>query len=631
MKRVPNVIHRIFPDFFNFQRSKPVVLILSGALAFLFFWQGCKQNEDDPDDGWTEEEEQAYLAVELIQAQCSQVFTDYVATMDTNSAKEQLVEWFESDPSVAWAEISEQGVSVLYQNGMRGGIMIDPLRDTVGDVQMPDTNYLALLKNGLMSIPGKKDVMFFNPALSEFGRQFLYQRTVYFKELPKTKMNLKNVPLNNKASLGELEALASYGIIHYSGHGCAWPSAANISEVYAQTGEEISPEQSLKYWKEIKENKIILLTYAKKNKIYYWVGPEFITARNDFSKDTVLFYGDFCYSFLGGWPAIVNKFAKGVYVAVDWAVDANYSAAWGMHMIMNLCDTMKDVPVTVDEWLNNTPDLAKSYQNENNRTVSIRYAGDGTLTLWKPKIKLEIKSTETNGAPIAVPGNINKEYTFACNIEGGGDIMLMHLIWDFGDGSAPQEAFQNNQMNHSWTAAGTYLLKVEVRDIDTEQLLAETSANVSIDQQSNVYETSGPASNDNYSGNFKYTITTGSGYNFEVTRDESYINGNYIKKTLQIDFQQPTGSPVIFNIKCEALDLSSVFPGIVQITNTEMVQYWGAGVQSSFLGAYTTPYQIELSTSTSGYLALNAWLTTDQGGATGVMPIIYIDFVAQKK
>lgn len=486
MKRLLNIIHRNNYDFLNFLFWRPIILTLAAVLAFLFTWQGCKDKEGDPDDGWTEEEEMAYLVVEALQNQCGQVFTDLVNTMDTSSAKVQLAEWFESDPAVEWAEVTAQGVSVLYLNGVRGGVLIDPLNEYVEGVEYPDTNDLSgRIGYAPKSIPEKKDVLFFNPTMSEFTEAYLYQRRTYITELPRAGMNLKKIDVNAMATLAELETLANYGIIHFSSHAIAWPTEENISEVYAQTGEVVTKQTSSKYWKEIKSNKIIIVTDAANNKSVYSVGPEFITAKNDFSKDTVLFYGEFCYGYLGGWPAIVNKFAKGVYLAADWAVAANFSANWGMDLVYHLCDTTKDNPITVSEWLNNNHEIPTSYIDKENRKVSIRYAGDGTFTLWRPKVKLEIKSTETDGAPITVPGKINTNYTFNCLVTGE-QVQNILFMWDFGDGSAPQQTYQANQISHTWSAQGTFLLKVEAMNINTSETVGIATVTLNIQDAENI-------------------------------------------------------------------------------------------------------------------------------------------------
>lgn len=504
MKHVLHLIHRIFRVIYNFQHIRRVILSLAGALAFLLIWQGCDPGDnknDGPGEDWTEEEKQAYLDVESIQNQCSQVFSDLIAGMDTLTAKEQLVQWFLADPSVAWAASSEQGVSVLYQNGMRGGILIDPLEDQMG-IQLPDTNKVAGTKiQGSAVIPGKKDAILFHPVYSEMNTFFPYLHPVYKMELPKVGMGLKKIALSSSANLSVLENLDEYGFIHFFGHGYAWPSCDNITEVYTQTGEAVTPETSLKYWNYIKDNKIILLTDFTEMKMYYWVGPEFITDVNDFSKDTALVYGEFCFGFLGGWPSIVNRFAKGAYLAADWSVAADYGTGWGMHLIINLCDTSKDVPVSVDEWMKETPDMAKSYVDENNHTVNIRYAGDGTLTLWKPQIRLEIKSMEVNGAPITVAGNKNTAYTFKCLVSGEKVENLL-FIWDFGDGSPPQQTYQTNELSHTWTTEGTFQLKVEVMNINTNETIGIPAVSINIGSSSayiNQYSSAKTAYSVNYS------------------------------------------------------------------------------------------------------------------------------------
>lgn len=609
-----------------------ILLALFFSLISLTFWPGCKSSTDDkPDDGWTEEEEQAYLAIESLQTQCGQVFSDLVTTMDTSSAKAQLVEWFESDPSVAWAVASAQGVSVLYQNGLRGGIIIDPLDEDVEGIELPDTNSLpGRLFSGLKSIPGKKDVMYFNPAPAEFGPIFLSQRSIYLKNLRYTGMVLKKIVLNNKASLLELETLSDYGIIHYSAHGCAWPYEENISEVYAQTGEEVNPQTSLKYWKEIKENKMVMLLYARTNKLYYWVGPEFITDKNDFSQDTVLFYGEFCYGFLGGWPEIVSKFAKGVYMAADWSVAANYSATWGMDLIVFLCDTTRDVPISVNDWMISTPDLVKSYLDADNHTVSIRYIGDGTLTLWKPKIKLEIKSTEVDGAPITVPGKANTEYTFKCHVTGEM-VENLEFIWDFGDGSSPQMTNQYNQISHTWSTEGIFQLKVEVWNFHTDELLGIPAVSVNIESPFsyiNQFSSTKTAYTQNYSLPSTSIISISSPF-FRVIYDtllymEAPPPENFTYKHIVNIMEKPlvAGESRTYQLTVTLGELTTSLPGTPSY-NKVKVNIWDKNGSNYYEFDGLSPMTFNLVTDESHYAAIsvNAAVWTGSGIPVDLFPL----------
>ncbi|MEI6750481.1 MAG: DUF1566 domain-containing protein, partial [Bacteroidota bacterium] len=93
--------------------------------------------------------------------------------------------------------------------------------------------------------------------------------------------------------------------------------------------------------------------------------------------------GGFCFGYLGGWDQIYKKFAQGTYVAADWAVLSVYCCNWAVNLVYNLCDTTYRPPCNPATWILR-PNPPKSYFAQNhNKWVSIKYAGDQTLTLWK--------------------------------------------------------------------------------------------------------------------------------------------------------------------------------------------------------------------------------------------------------
>ena len=589
------------------------LIALFFAFVIVLAWQGCNQDEDDPSGSWTDEDQQSYETLINLQEEGGLNLATYLMTQDTADALASLAQWFLTDPSVEWAEPGSQGVMVQYKNGLRGGILLDGEDTTfTTDKRTPYTDEINQNEKNISSIPNKKEGAFINPHYIEREMQSLLISNVYNAHAHKVLDNLTTYT-DIACKLDVFADLDKYGYIHIYSHGIAWPKKKALVEVYLMTGERPTAQVSEKYGELLKSGDIITVYFNEIDRTVYCISPEFIKHYNDFSKDTVLFYGGFCYSFQGHWPDLYGRFADGAYFGHTWSVRTGRNAEWAKSLFRKMADVAAPTPWTTEKWLTGTPELPKEYFNAvDQKWVRVQYTGNAELALWeKAEVKLNIQSTEADGAPITVNGEIATSYTFKCNVEGE-EIQFLKFTWDFGDGSSPQEVFQSNEVNHSWSNAGTFTLKAEARDIDTDALLAETSGNVKIGQEMNQYVTTGPASNGNYSGNFKYTITTTSGYNFEVTADESDINGSMIRKMMQIDFQAPpAGSSVIFNITCEATDLSSVFPGVVQIINAELVKYWNdSGLQSNMLGAYNESYQFEYSTSTSGYCSLTLWMNT---------------------
>lgn len=231
--------------------------------------------------------------------------------------------------------------------------------------------------------------------------------------------------LNWTGTLDIFSQLSGYGIIHIYSHGAAWPNNKNIQEVYLLTGESASDNTTKKYWNDIKSGNIFLgLTKVSNSETanVYWISEKFIASHNDFSKDTVLFYGGFCYSFLGGWDQLYKKFAKGSYFGFDWSVWTDMNANWAKSLIDSLCDTLRRPPYNPEKWMTG-PNPAKSYyDNDDKKTVHIEYVGDATLTLWKESGKVET-SPIINITPKTATGGGNVKS------DGGFPITSRGVCW----------------------------------------------------------------------------------------------------------------------------------------------------------------------------------------------------------
>jgi hypothetical protein len=368
-------------------------LVLMGLVLFLF--TTCKKTSDDNNTGWTAEDQAYYNSVIALQDKAGENYATWSQTMDSLEAINKLQQFFLSDPSVTSATIGSQGIAVQYSNGMRGGIFLNPQDGSLGD---------TLNKSPLPKIPSSyadekslvnlKKVILLDPHYWERGKYTDDILTVYDKSLPKAGFTLQTVYKNDEASLDRFTQLSGYGIIHIYSHGMAWPAAANIKAVYLLTGERANQNTSKKYWWDIINGNITInlvktSTTTLPTNVYF-INQNFITSHNDFSKDTVLFYGGFCFGYLGGWDQIYKKFAQGTYVAADWAVLSVYCCNWAVNLVYNLCDTTYRPPCNPATWILR-PNPPKSYFAQNHdKWINIKYAGDQTLTLWK------VNEVETN-------------------------------------------------------------------------------------------------------------------------------------------------------------------------------------------------------------------------------------------
>lgn len=313
-------------------------------------------------------------------------------TMDSLDAINQLQQFFADDTAVSWAVIGSQGIAVQYNNGMRGGMFLNP-EDGLGKETMKHGTFTKEGNAALNSqhLVNSKEVAFLSPNYwdNDFGDETLIQH--YGQYLPKVGMDffLFDTILNQEANVNSFTKLSGKGFIYISSHGIAWPSDTDLQEVIVLTGEMANDITSEEYYTDIYLGDIAIFCAQTSDgmggkiwKNIYLVNDEFIKDYNDFSKDTLLFYGAFCFSHLGGWSQLINSFAAGTYFGFDWAVQVGYCNDWADSLIKSMTDTSATQPITTEDWFSNS--IPKSYFSTKwQRNVSIDYVGDANLTLWK--------------------------------------------------------------------------------------------------------------------------------------------------------------------------------------------------------------------------------------------------------
>ena len=160
------------------------------------------------------------------------------------------------------------------------------------------------------------------------------------------------------------------------------------------TGETINV--NMKYWADITNGNILIMRHYTPGKGWasnYWINDKFISGHNDFSKDTVLFYGGFCYSGLGNWTSLRKSFAGGAYVGYSWSVGAPYHRDWAVNLIYTMSDTTCNPLPDIADWMKD-PAEPKFYTYEG-ETVTVNFTGDSTLTLL-PDTSTTIRDIDGN-------------------------------------------------------------------------------------------------------------------------------------------------------------------------------------------------------------------------------------------
>ena len=446
------------------------------ATLILLITPSCKQEQDNPFD---EQAKQDYEAMIALQEEADSLLADFQATMDSVSAVTALAQWYRDQEPVESVVVSSQGLSIRYTSGIWGGILIDPKRYD----ESPSAGLKSSLNlnDHIKNLPTKKTAIFMPACDNEFvnsnDRQYHAWKTSF--------NNLgydfacpggANVHLN---ALADLRSLGS--VLCLDSHGYAWPADDQISEVYFKTGELANLKSTEKYYKDILDKNIIILeNIGDPSSATYYISPGFITRYNDFSKDTILFFGGFCYSDLGSWPSLADACASGTYFGFDWIVRSDKCADWAIDLVNHLADQEAAIPWTTESWMSSSP-IAKQYFDEDlNRTVRISYTGNGALTLWKPENQGNgtIISVSDDGAPVTVPGFTCTDYILKCLPEGQLPQNVSY-DWDFGDGETYYTVNDNLSISHHWALPQAYSVKVTVSDISGGNVIMELSTTVS--------------------------------------------------------------------------------------------------------------------------------------------------------
>lgn len=459
------------------KKMKKSLMHLTSALfvVSLIFFTTCKTDDPKPGGEWSDEDKESYNQVLNVQDWIAQNLNGWFQTMDSLDAINEAYQSFRNSEIVSSATINSQGIAVQYANGIRGGIFLNPMDEGIEKSS-------ELLLNGLdddnsvrlKSVINQRKMILINPHYDE--RKY-YTDQIYpisQSNLNRVGIDLSAIYKNAEATVDRFTELSGYGIIQIYSHGMAYPKDTDIEEVFLLTGETVNNNTSKKYWNELKSGDIPILVIGSHDH-KYWVSKDFITKHNDFSNDTVMFFGGFCYSFLDEWPDLADSFAYGAYLGFDWSVLTYFNANMSVNSIALMSDTSKSQPMDLEAWMND-PELEKSFWHSvDNRKVNILYAGDGDITLWG-KVSVKIIPQSSDGTPVSKAGEAGVAYPFKCEVSSGiGDL---EFIWGIGNGNPPYTL--SNAVNITWNEEGNYMLKVGVKNKNNGNIIGSAKINVTI-------------------------------------------------------------------------------------------------------------------------------------------------------
>ncbi len=376
------------------------------AFALLICCGSCSRDKlvQEDDTGPTGEDLQLMQETLTSQADYFGQLSDLAADQDTAGAYAQIVDLLASDSRVQWATNNVTGINILWANGLRGGLVLQPygVQGMESRDRSPEPGTPRPATAAVAGVSSDKKALFLAPCYSEFE---LWDATI--QELGDTCLTKAGfAPFemykDNECTLEQFRTIASggYGVVRISSHGSPWPSDSEVEDVYLITGEVPTPESQEENWAFLETGMLGVIDYAGEQR--YCITSPWFVLHNDFEESRPFLSNGFCFGGLGYWNTgpVYNAHAGGV-LAWDWAVYAGSETSRIEHFFQAMCDTTRAEPLTASEWM----EVANTYYMEEDRRITMNYVGDGDLTLWS-RLRLERiePGSGSAGTPIAVHG-----------------------------------------------------------------------------------------------------------------------------------------------------------------------------------------------------------------------------------
>lgn len=365
----------------NFVSFALIALVI---LAMLVFW-GCSESTDPvpPENGPTEEQLQQLEDIRHSQLEYYTELENFLAVMDTTTAKDSLVTILVTDAAVEWARVTSQGINIQWEDGFRGTLLLDPMRGSGNGAYGNAVSHNFLRDSAAISSvgPKSKSTLYLAPFYHEFA---------YWDDAVIDSANavLGQAGYDNFEVYKDVECgfgwfnttglLDDYGIIRISSHGTAWPSTVDIQRVYLWTGETANRTTDTQIYDHLKDGLAIMGTY--RGSTYYTIEGGLFAAANNFTDNSPFVSLGFCYSALGNWPAHVVNCGASAVTAYSWAILASIDTDWTVDFFEEMCDTSRATPLTIGEWDSSEDRL---YYDAQGNVVALLYSGDDDMTLWE--------------------------------------------------------------------------------------------------------------------------------------------------------------------------------------------------------------------------------------------------------
>ncbi|MCP3928481.1 MAG: hypothetical protein GY705_05205 [Bacteroidetes bacterium] len=379
-------------------------------LSALLLSSNCEiDNPFDPDDpnDPPDPEEVFKSSIDtsiLVQEDYLGKFSDYLSTMDTVSAKAQLLIEIQNDPYVDMAQASPQGIGIEFKNGRAGFLLLNSYSDKI--IQAPPPIIEIQPRDPVL--PASKCAMFIDTRFTELNKYGDKILEAHQRNLIKTEFGPPGIYYGKEANVDLFANLTGCGVIQIYSHG-VYPFG---DKVYLMTGEQAirgNYATALAYQNDMEASvqNLMLISHKVPKSVaigndtivsVYGVSAEFVNKYNDFTADSTLMIGGFCYSGIGGWPnKMVNAGALG-YLGFDWVLRADLDLDWTNDLLTKLCDTLMAEPYTAGQWFNEKArwhNYPSRFGSDPNNRTDVVYKGSNDLALWF-KEELEILRIEVS-------------------------------------------------------------------------------------------------------------------------------------------------------------------------------------------------------------------------------------------
>jgi hypothetical protein len=315
-------------------------------------------------------------------------YTSLAARIGESAAADSVAKLFLADKeAVKSAVVGTQGIAVLFNNGIHGGLFLKFFDST----QVPPPPAPRVLNapgamqkvaGATANVPSNKKTIFLNPHYAQ--RTALANAIVgtALTGFPKAGFLPFETYLGTAANLDRFASLKDYGVVHLYTHGWAWPRRDSLVEVYMVTGESDNTSLAGKYYQDLLDGSVALMYTPEGATVC--VSPKFFTKYNSGGDGSALYYGGFCFSGLGGWKeTLLKDKVAGTVVTFNWSVETRWNAAWAQDVYKRLTDTTVNTPETMLSWWSNSPVPKEYYSAQEQRSVAIGCDGDWSLSLWR--------------------------------------------------------------------------------------------------------------------------------------------------------------------------------------------------------------------------------------------------------